>query len=249
MGLPRTFTNYVPRALQLIRALGSTDYEKEGMSHRIQLVPTSLYTDVFPKLELDIIIAVDESGNQSDCALRSAKAILAESNVDYLLPESATDIRFTRMLTHDILEGSQEVPSLETILSSLLDCFNESMTSNKEVPLPTFTSVTLPDYLLRRSPGGQGSRENATAEYMYLPVNDVQGTRTRRFALRDQPLFYASYGSGPFGPHTTTDLYLQKEFSEEASTSDRSNATVQQEEFTSFYRSVCALASELDLHQ
>ncbi|KAL5337646.1 mitochondrial inner-membrane-bound regulator-domain-containing protein [Aspergillus crustosus] len=249
MGLPRTFIQYVPRALQLIRGLGTTGLVKGRNSYRIQLAPTAFYADTFPKLDLSVTISVDEVGNEEgEFGLSSAKAILAESNVDYLLPESATDIRFTRTLTHDILEGSQEVPSLETIVSSLMTCFNESLNSDKKVPLPTFTPVTLPNYLLRNSKGEFDPSGTTTAEYMYLPVNDVQGTRTRQFELRDQPLFFASYESGPFGPLMTTDLYLQKEFSEDASSPNRSDASLQQKEFTSFYRSVCTLASELDMN-
>ncbi|KAL4881293.1 mitochondrial inner-membrane-bound regulator-domain-containing protein [Aspergillus karnatakaensis] len=250
MRVPRTFINYVPRALQLIRSVGSTDLEKESKSYHIHLVPTSFYADAFPKLELDVRTGVDKDGNQAgDCELRSAKAILAQSNVDYLLPESATDIRLTRSLTHDILEGSQEVPSLETILATVVDCLNASMDSEQAVPLPPFTSVTLPNYLLQNSNRQLDPNGTSTAEYLFVPVNDIQGTRTRRFALRNQPLFYSSYESGPFGPQTNTDLYLQMEFSEGASTPSRSNVAVQRQEFTAFYGSVCTLASELDLHQ
>ncbi|KAL4779674.1 mitochondrial inner-membrane-bound regulator-domain-containing protein [Aspergillus varians] len=253
MSLPRTFANDVPRVPRLLQTL--TRQGAGSRSHRMRLAPSALHANVFPPLELEVVIAPDETGTHGDeCVLRSAKAVLAESNVDYLLPEGVADIRFTRKLTHELLNRPHEIPSLDAILTDLRGRFQESMTSNSEVPLPTFTSVSLPGYLLQGADGELDSNGWATAEYMYLPVNDVHGTHVSQYAIRDYQLFYASYDGGPYNANTTTDLFLQTGSKDHGvSNTDASHSAssrqIDREEFNVLYNAACAVVSSLDLFE
>ncbi|KAI9369973.1 mitochondrial inner-membrane-bound regulator-domain-containing protein [Aspergillus egyptiacus] len=244
-GLPKTFANDIPRAAQFIRSLTPHEIEEGFTRHLVRLVPTALHTSVFPPLELEFIVTPGKALSDGDqCAIASAKAILAENSVDYLLPEGAVDVRFTRKLTHELQGEGLEAVLLETLQAEFKNCLTKSMAGNNDVPLPSFTSVTLPGHLLRNGSGVTDSNGSATAEYLYLPVHDFSGTQLRQYAYRDQRLFYAAYESGPFRPRMTRDVFLQMDLG--SSCSDSSTKTPA-EEFNSFYRAVCALSFELHL--
>ncbi|KKK26227.1 hypothetical protein ARAM_005239 [Aspergillus rambellii] len=251
MCLPRVFTTDIPRAAHFLRML-TPRFSEEGMrSHLIRLVPSGLHASLFPQLELEVSTKAGKSDSPSDddCVIRGAKAVLDESHVDYLLPEATLDIRFTRKLTHDLLARPGE-NCLEGLQSDLQDCFNRSITSDSEVPLPTFASITLPNSLLGHTSQNLDSNGSSTGEYMFLPVKDIQGTQTHQYEFRDQNLFYSFYESGPYNPQTTTELFLRKDLvdsSTEFRAGSENGLSPQplQQDFNSFYNTACALAFEL----
>ncbi|KAL4997283.1 mitochondrial inner-membrane-bound regulator-domain-containing protein [Aspergillus recurvatus] len=250
MFFARTFVHEFPRATRLLRKRMPLNIDEGSRSHRIRLVPSTLHANVFPALELELV-----STHGGDCDLRSAKAVLGESKVDYLLPESAADLRFTRKLTHELLTRSQKIPCLGTLLADLQVCFHKSMTSNSEVPLPVFTSITLPNNLLRRSgtePDLDGYLDGwTTGEYMYPPVNDIQMTHVSEYDAYGQQLFYAPYECGLYGANTTADLFLEiNSNGHSANSTDASHSATSPklggEEFHSFCTTACKVVSLLD---
>ncbi|KAL4922681.1 mitochondrial inner-membrane-bound regulator-domain-containing protein [Aspergillus aurantiobrunneus] len=252
MSLPRTFIKDVPRVPELLRSLALQGVDTH--LYHIRLMPSALHASMFPPLELELAFAPNSTGLRADnIHIRSAKAVLTESNIDYLLPESVADIRFTRKLTHELSSKCESIPSLETLFTDLQGCLFRSMTSDNVVPLPTFTSLGLPNYVLRNNGGELDPNGLATAEYTYLPVNDVYGTYASQYAIRDQQLFHASYDSGPYNAYSTTDLFLQmelKDHSDRYTTPSNSVSLPESEtEFRSFYNGACAVVSELDLLQ
>ncbi|KAL3478714.1 mitochondrial inner-membrane-bound regulator-domain-containing protein [Aspergillus californicus] len=245
MALPKTFIKDVPRAGQLLRMLTPHVVEEGFRSHRIQLVPSALHANIFPKIELEVTIAPDGTNRLGDqCVISSAKAVMAENIFDYLVPEGAVDIRFARKLTHELLAGPQEAFSLDALHAQLRECLNESMASDIEIPLPRFAPITLPAHLIRRPAGETDSKATATAEYMYLPVNDIQGTQVHEYEFKGQQLFFGAYESGPFNPPATTDVYLQLDVDNSES---RSPATPIEEQFNSLYNAACSLSFELNM--
>ncbi|KAL3433121.1 mitochondrial inner-membrane-bound regulator-domain-containing protein [Aspergillus tetrazonus] len=242
----RTFVHEFPRATRLLRKRMPLNIDEGSRSYRIRLVPSALHANVFPTLELELV-----STHGGDCDLRSAKAVLGESKVDYLLPESAADLRFTRKLTHELLTRSQKIPCLDTLLADLQGCFHKSMTSDSEVPLPVFTSITLPNNLLRLSGPEPDLDGWTTGEYMYPPVNDIQMTHVSEYDAYGQQLFYAPYESGLYGANTTADLFLEINSNDHrpSSTGVSHSAISPQlgpEEFHSFCTTACKVVSLLD---
>ncbi|KAL4793571.1 mitochondrial inner-membrane-bound regulator-domain-containing protein [Aspergillus venezuelensis] len=253
MALPRAFVTDIPQFTKLLRSLTLHAVEDGSRSHSIRLEPSAAHVDKFPSLELEIVVSTDLYGKDS-VDICSVKAVLAESSVDHLLPESVVDVRFTRKLTHELLNGTESSLLLETLFEDIQGCFRKSMTSNVEIPLPTFTSLTLPNHVLRSKGQSSDEQGQSTAEYMYVPVSDVQGTHVSRYGIRNTELHYASYDSGPYGAPTTTDLYLRMESADETDPDNVvSNAAPTPQpsakQFNSLYGTACAVASHLDLLQ
>ncbi|KAL4953426.1 mitochondrial inner-membrane-bound regulator-domain-containing protein [Aspergillus filifer] len=253
MALPRAFVTDIPQFTKLLRSLTLHAVEDGSRSHFIRLEPSAAHADKFPPLELDIVVSTDIYGKDS-VDIRSVKAVLAESSVDHLLPESVVDVRFTRKLTHELLHGTESSPFLETLLEDIQDCFRKSVTSNVEVPLPTFTSLTLPNHVLQSKGQSSDEQSQSTAEYMYLPVSDVQGTHVSRYGIRNTELYYASYDSGPYNAPTTTDLYLRMESADETDPDNVVSTAApppqpSAKQFNGLYGTACAVASHLDLLQ
>ncbi|PYI11195.1 hypothetical protein BO78DRAFT_458104 [Aspergillus sclerotiicarbonarius CBS 121057] len=246
MSLPRTFTTDIPRAAQFLRMLAPQPVDEHQQAHRIRLVPSALNVNVFPQLELEVTAKTNRRPDDPDpeLAMRSAKLILAESNVDYLLPENGLDLRFTRKLTRELLTRPQDSFSLEALEECLRSLFTRSITSDGELPLPAFTQVTLPRDIL--------GQDTTSTEYMFLPVSDIRGTRIHRYDFRGQQLNYAFYESGPFNPYQTSDLFLTMDMANGDSASGESVSETDvsrdalQDNFHTFYKTACALAFDLD---
>ncbi|KAJ0422401.1 mitochondrial inner-membrane-bound regulator-domain-containing protein [Aspergillus carlsbadensis] len=240
----RTFVKEVPRAGHLMRSLAPRPSEEGTRTHRVRLVPATSHADDLPQLELEVASPIRANNSSEDpCVIRSAKAILDETSVDYLLPEAASDIRFTRSATHDLLTGPREVYSLEGIQAGLRRCFKKNIESTSAVPLPVSATITLPSYLSRGVNADQSS--TVTAEYLYVPVNDALGdTVTYEYEFQNQRLVFSSSEGGPFEASMTDDLFLQMELGDNH-TAD--SARSPQDEFKSFYSAACALSFELNM--
>jgi hypothetical protein len=187
--------------------------------------------------------AITNDSTEDLCVIRSAKAILDETSVDYLIPEAAADIRFTRSATHDLLTGPQEVYSLEGVQTGLRRCFKKNRNVTSAVALPVSTMITLPSYLSRGVDADQSS--TVTAEYLYEPVNDGLGdTVAYEYEYQNQRLVFSSSEGGPFEAPMTNDLFLQMELGDNHSAASTKSP---QQEFKSFYNAACALSFELNL--
>ena len=245
MALPRTFTTDLHRVASFLRPLSQQE-DNRNQLHRIQLVPSAIHAEVFPKLDFEV--AVDQKAESpesgTELVVHSAKAIMAESSVDYLLPENGLDLRFTRKMYCDLLKEGIWQKSGEmagSLQSCLLDLLARERLNGTDLPLPPFISLSLPKEILHEqsSPSStEDSSEFTTGEYMFLPVTDRRGTRLHRYGFHDQRLNYSYYESGPFYPHRTTDLFLDMDFTVDD--------TEPFQEFNSFYGAACKLAFELD---
>ncbi|OJI90214.1 hypothetical protein ASPTUDRAFT_114290, partial [Aspergillus tubingensis CBS 134.48] len=254
MSLPRTFTTDIPRAAQFLRTLTPKPVDEHQQAYRFRLVPSALNANVFPQLELEVTAKTSSTPEDAtpDFSIRSAKLILSESNVDYLLPENGLDLRFTRKLTRELLPQSQDSNSfsLSNIEESLRSLFSRTSTTDGELPLPPFTQVTLPRDILPQDAA------DSSAEYIFLPVSDIRGTRIHKYDFRGQQLNYAFYESGPFNPYRTTDLFLNMDMTDGSASADSNvdvssenvsrDAAASKDEFHTFYNTACALAFELD---
>ncbi|KAL4896641.1 mitochondrial inner-membrane-bound regulator-domain-containing protein [Aspergillus ambiguus] len=241
MSLPRAFATEIPRVTSFLRTLTPHLPEEPQRPHLIRLVPSALHAQVFPPLELEVAMqttpdTLGSSGNE--LTMRNAKVVLSESKVDYLLPESGLDLRFSRKLTRDLSEES----SLEDVHNALGGLFSASLSNNSEIPLPAFTQIALPNDILRQPDNAAHPTGYSTGEYMFLPVNDIRGTRIHRYDFKGQQLNYAFYESGPFNPLKTTDLFLNMDL---AATGDTVQETAQRD-FNSFYTAACSLAFDMD---
>ncbi|THC96997.1 hypothetical protein EYZ11_003501 [Aspergillus tanneri] len=254
LSLPRAFTTDVPRVTSFLRSLTPRALDDESMyTHRIRLVPSFRYADAFPELNVEVTTQKTHaaSGSSIELSLQSAKAVLTESNVDYLLPENGLDLRFTRKLTRELLEAPQE-DSLLRDLRDTLQVFSKARMHREDMPLPPFFQISLPNEFLRNGNGTHDPNGHTTGEYMSLPINDIQGTRIHRYDFRGYQLNYSSYETGPYYPNRTTDCFLDMDMSENSqlypdsssAPSDLSNGTSR--DFNSFYTTACELAIELD---
>ncbi|KAF9895375.1 hypothetical protein FE257_000280 [Aspergillus nanangensis] len=253
MSLPRAFATDIPQVTPFLRMLTPHLPEEPQRPHRIRLVPSAIHSRVFPQLEVEVAVqgaSRDFIDSGSEIVMRNAKAIISESNVDYLLPESGLDLRFSRKLTRDLSDKFMEIANLETLHSTLKDLFSKCLSNEHEVPLPAFTQISLPNSLLGHTDGAQDvSTGYTTGDYMFLPVNDIRGTRIHRYDYKGQQLNYAFYESGPFTALRTTDLFLDLDLTDKSLSSaaePNSSEEPVQREFNSFYTTACSLSFELD---
>ncbi|KAF4161369.1 hypothetical protein CNMCM6936_006132 [Aspergillus lentulus] len=260
LNLPRTFTTDVPRVTSFLRTLKPRLPDDDQQFYVFRLIPTTAHANIFPRLELEVTLPESNPSSVPDAqiAIRSVKAELAESNVDYLLPENGLDLRFTRKLYRDLLHGLSENESaanvtVESLREYLQGIFSRYMNSEGEAPLPVFTRVPLPNDLLKGTVNSEldNPGNHTTAEYMFMPVNDLRGTRIHRYDFNGQQLNYAFYESGPFNPYRTTDIFLDMDLTEgDSSTSppaeDSMSPNPLHRGFNKFYGAACSLAFELD---
>ncbi|KAB8260637.1 mitochondrial inner-membrane-bound regulator-domain-containing protein [Aspergillus pseudonomiae] len=240
---PRTFTTDIPRVIPFLHQLAADYPEEEIQPHRLRLVPSAVHANIFPQLELEIAIA--PGGFESEYNVQNAKAILSQSSVDYLLPECSLDLRFTRQLTHDVLDSFGEDGPLVPLQDSLRDFFSKAVIYEGETPLPAFSQLSIPNHLLVETGEERDPDGFTTAEYMYLPVNDFRGTRLHQYDYEGHRLNYSFYESGPFSSHRTTDIFLDMDVAGSSEQNADSQEPVQRE-FSSFYKAACSLAFDLD---
>lgn len=262
MSLPRVFITDVRRTTSFLGSLKLSHTEEGSQPHRIRLLPTAVNADVFPALDLEITAKQMEDSSEpgSKITLRSAKAILSENSVDFLLPENDLDLRFSRTIHYDLLNGSDNVPRSDQGIESLEETMNKSLrgiisaTSENmpQVPLPGFCHISLPRKLLKQNPtasqsldGSDDSSDFVSAEYMFHPVNDARGTQVHRYDFRGHPLNFSFYESGPFFADKTTDISIAMDLPERGGQDSQAEDLVKSD-FSSFYNDACQLAFELD---
>ena len=252
MALPRIFTTDIPRVPSFLRSL--TPLESSRI-HRFRLVPSAIHQGIFPQLELEATMKapLDESHTGLEIAVSSAQAVLSQNSVDYLLPESGLDLRFTRKLTRDVSEECGEGRSLDGLRGTLQGLLAKSQGFD-DVLLPVFYQITLPNRFLNRTEPGQDANGHTTGEYMFMPVDDIRATRAQQYEFQNQQLSHSYYESGPFLAHHTTDLTLDMDLtggsesllSSESSANEDAAPQTLEDKFDSFYSASCSLAFKVD---
>ncbi|PLN83230.1 mitochondrial inner-membrane-bound regulator-domain-containing protein [Aspergillus taichungensis] len=252
MALPRIFTTDIPRVPSFLRSLMPLESSR---IHRFRLVPSAIHQGIFPQLELEATMKapLDESHPGLEIAVSSAQAVLSQNSVDYLLPESGLDLRFTRKLTRDISEECSEGRSLDGLRGTLQGLLAKSQGFD-DVLLPVFYQITLPNRFLNRTEPGQDANGHTTGEYMFMPVDDIRATRAQQYEFQDQQLSHSYYESGPFLAHHTTDLSLDMDLTggsespipSESSENEGAAPQTLEDKFDSFYSASCSLAFKVD---
>lgn len=266
MSVPRTFTTDIPKTTSFLHSLELSPPEDDTQRHRIRLSPTALNADAFPELELELAVRETEDSSEpgNEITLHSAKAIMSENSVDFLLPENDLDLRFNRTMHYDLLNGAnntnlgdQGVESLEETMNKCLrGVISIDTGSAPQAPLPEFCHISLPKHVLkhgRHSTNNTAEPDNpdsyATAEYMFQPVSDARGTQVHRYDFHGQRLNYIFYESGPFFASHTTDLFVNMDLppgdSQTSSGSSGPDEAAIQRDFNNFYNNACNLAFEL----
>ncbi|KAI9045722.1 putative respiratory complex assembly protein Rmp1 [Aspergillus affinis] len=249
LSVPRTFNTDVPQLASILRQLTPLlpIYTRH---HRIQLVPSWKHANVFPTL--DIEFSLDVMQNDVDLTdkvrLQNFKTILSESTVDYLLPENGLDLRFTRKLTRDLLEGAEINPSFLDLQETLNGVFLKARANREDRPLPAFIDLSLPNHVLSNASENADPSGESVGEYMFMPVNSIRTTSLHRYYYRGHALNYSYFESGPYYAHQNTDCFLDFSLAKGSSVSAHSKPSdsVQAIDFNSFYKAACALAFDVD---
>lgn len=248
MSVPRTFTTDIPRVTSILRRLPARIVDDSLRHHRIQLIPSFKHANVFPDLEVEFTVQKEHgvANPRTDVLLHSAKMVLSKARVDYLLPENALDLRFTRKLTRELLGNPQENPPLQNLQETLQDVFSKARVNQEDRPLPSFIDLSLPNEVLRSSTEDQDPSGQTTAEYIFLPANDIRTTALTRYEYHGHELNYSYFESGPYCSHRTTDFYLDMDITEGQSDSATNYLMQRPVNFRSFYKAACELAFDGD---
>lgn len=217
----KAFTTDIPRItpfLRLLRPFPSRAFEQ---SHLIQLVPSSAYITILPRLEFEVTVTRTKSlaGSSADVKLRSAKAIFGGRNIYYLLPECGLDLRFTRNVYRDLISTNNNNFStskgadtfMAAVNNCLQDLFSKYEGSGTE-GLPAFCRIPVPKSLFR--PQKEVPREEkdgndvVLVEYIIPPFKDLRDSRIDHYDFYGERLSYRHYETGPFLPERGTDLFL-----------------------------------------
>ncbi|KAH8422717.1 putative respiratory complex assembly protein Rmp1 [Aspergillus melleus] len=250
LSVPRTFTTDIPQVASILRRLTPL-LPTSTRHHRIQLVPSWKHANVFPTLDVEFTVGVvhgDDVNPTVNVRLQDAKTILSKTTVDYLLPENGLDLRFTRKLTRDLLEGAQITPFLLNLQQTLEDVFLKARTNREDRPLPAFIDLSLPNDALSNASENTDPSGETVGEYMFLPVNSIQSTSIHRYLYQGHLLNYSYFESGPYYAHRNTDCFLDMKLAKDSSVSAYHEVgdSMKARDFSSFYKAACALAFDVD---
>ncbi|EFW20196.1 hypothetical protein D8B26_003371 [Coccidioides posadasii str. Silveira] len=225
----RTFIADVPNTWSFLKTLSPVD--TDAAIHRIRLLPSPSNDVNFPVLELEMEVPQTKEwrGFVATAVFRKATAILRENHADMLLPETALDIRFTRTVHYDLLEGSQlasVISDKHPSHSSLLQCvasLNYLLPiSRHQPPMPLFCKVSLPKKLLAMSESSSGQKgeteggaegsardtEFIEGEYVFPPLRSLTAARIARFNYKDLELSFSNPRTGPLFPIQNINMSL-----------------------------------------
>lgn len=221
--MTRTFTTEVPNLTPFLESL-SQPKPKSGTGI-LHLKPSSKFSGLAPELEIEYLLHESEGEDSGPSVeITSLKSILETSKVDYLLPENAIDLRFTRTahrkITNEILGESphyrQLVRNIEQSLVRDIASASTAAGSWRRATLPPFCQVSLPRGLLL-SPEEEAMgdslwdpllQNNLEVEYMYPPLHDIRGSTVQYHDLDGRELSYRFYESGPFLAGRTTEVAM-----------------------------------------
>lgn len=261
--MTRTFTTEVPNLTFFLESL--PEPKSKSGTGKLRLKPSSEYSGVAPELEVEFLLHGSESDDSGHSVeITSLKSILETSSVDYLLPENAIDLRFTRTthrdITREILNESphyrQLVRNIEQSLVRDIASASTSADSLLSATLPPFCKVSLPRGLLL-SPEEEdlgdsiwniSLENNIEVEYMYPPLQDIRGSMVQYYDLDGRELSYRFYESGPFYASLATEVTLAVSIPQADSNSHADAEEFQrsvEHEYHEFYNAACDVAFKM----
>jgi hypothetical protein len=263
MSLPRIFANDGPLVTQLMNALGPDHPKKEQELYRLRLTPTSS-ARASPDLEIEVAM---DSQIKGEINVQSVKAIWSTNSVDYLLPENGLDLRFTRIISQDLLDRpsldsrltqdfspesaplSDNQKLLKSIKQSLQGPFAATGAFSGPVPPPAFCNISLPQYIIQESASKAQlkapSEGNVTVEYMFPPLSDIRGAIVQKYDFGGRPLDYRYYESGPFLAARTNEVSLGMAIPPIDPAEEEKPKELLDHEFHSFYNAACDMAFKI----
>lgn len=270
-GMPRLWHGWLPKMLSFIGTLQRFPGTKEGSRHhQFRMLPCNQNDRTLPALEVDLTLSWERnskgSASLAKVSLNNVRAIVEETSIDYLLPESNYDLRFTRTLTREIFKVSEDGDSdmlREILLSSLDEPLHQ-----RGKPFPPTCQVPLPGSLLRDiQPNGNKyafdsdklESDTIIGQYWLPSIRSFSGTMIQSFDFLGEKLNYNHINGGPLGVRKDDQVSLEMLVDRmplSPSTAGRklSNAesdsadAILEQEFRSFYRTACQLAFALTKH-
>lgn len=240
LSLPRTFVPDVPRIKPFLDSLSPINPEHGIPTHVVRLIPFPGSSCNLPELDVEFV-PIPANGLeelQGAIDIKSVKFIIDTNSVDYLLPETGLDLRFTRTLYSQVSTDTTTDPAeyeelLNSIRQPLHDAFISQSGHCSSASLPAFGHMCL----------AKSSFQAGPAEYMFPPFNDARGAAAQRYDFDGRQLSYRFYESGPFLAARSTEVSLDMNIPQDAmhSVEGESQDAVEQN-FHSFYNAACDMA-------
>ncbi|KAJ5644186.1 uncharacterized protein N7484_006693 [Penicillium longicatenatum] len=238
LSLARTFVPDIPRIKPFLDTLHPIHPEHGIPIHVVRLTPFPGSSNNLPELDVEFVPRPAKSSEdfQGAIDIKSIKSILDTKSVDYLLPETGLDLRFTRTLYSQVsIENIADPAKYEELLKSirqpLHDTFISRPSDQSPTSLPAFGYICLAENPFQAGP----------AKYMFPPLNDARGAAAQRYDFDGRQLSYRFYESGPFLALRSTEVSLDMAIPQDHPLEGESQDPVEQH-FHSFYNAACDMA-------
>ncbi|KAJ5761243.1 hypothetical protein N7520_008399 [Penicillium odoratum] len=246
LSLPRTFVPDIPRVKPFLDSLSPIAPESGILTHVVRLIPLPGSSGNLPELDVEFASkSTSSTDSQGEIDIKSIKFILETNSVDYLLPETGLDLRFTRTLHSQASETITDPAKYEELLNSIRQpLYNTFIRSSSEAAsLPAFSHIPLPRNLFQTSLRLATDGQVEPVEYMFAPLNDVRGAAAQRYDFDGRQLSYRFYESGPFLAARTTEISLDMDIPRQTIPSvDGESQDVVEPNFHAFYNAACDMA-------
>ncbi|KAL1886743.1 hypothetical protein Plec18167_000677 [Paecilomyces lecythidis] len=273
----RIFLENIPKIAPFIRVLTPFPGTDRQVIHRFRLTPSisNAVTLPFLDLEIGLLNADGDPAFSTSVVIRSAKAVLQENSIDYLLPESIQDLRFTRKTLYNLLEGEEpgEIPLDGTapppeggpVLTSIANLLRSlpfrTQAEDNQHASQAFYDISLPTKLVNSqnnskeaNPAVQ-SGDYVTGTYAFPPLLKFRTSRFNIYDFHGERLGYSFYRLlPPFGEQSTvlsldmdlmSDKSIDGAFAATGLGSMLSTDDALKQEFHYFYNTACKLAFQL----
>ncbi|GAD91674.1 conserved hypothetical protein [Paecilomyces variotii No. 5] len=273
----RIFLESIPRIAPFVRVLTQFPGTDRQIIHRFRLIPSISNPVAFPPIDLEVgmVNHYGDPASSTSVVIRSAKAVLQENSIDYLLPESIQDLRFTRRTFYNLLEGEDpgEIPLSETasppeggpLLTSIANLLRSlpfrTQAEENQHASQAFYDISLPKKLVN-SQNNSNEADNAaqsgdyvTGTYAFPPLLKFRTSRFNIYDFHGERLGYSFYRLlPPFGEHSTVlsldmdlmgDKNIDNAFAATGLDSMLSADDALKQEFHYFYNTACKLAFQL----
>lgn len=240
LSLPRTFVPDIPRIKPFLDSLSPIKPENRIPTYAVRLIPFPGSSDNLPELDVEFVPRPANGSDDSQGAIdiKSVRFVLGTNSVDYLLPETGLDLRFTRTLYSPVsIDTITDPAKYEELLNSIRKPLHDSFISRSgdesSISLPAFGHICLAENPVQAGP----------AEYMFPPFNDARGAAAQRYDFDGRQLSYRFYESGPFLAARSTEVSLDMCIPQDTMhpVEGESQDAVKQN-FHSFYNSACDMA-------
>ncbi|KAJ6093596.1 hypothetical protein N7486_008885 [Penicillium sp. IBT 16267x] len=240
LSLPRTFVPDIPRIKPFLDSLSPLDPENRIPTHTVRLIPFPESSGNLPELDVEFVPrpANGSEDSRGTIDIKSVRIIHDTSSVDYLLPETGLDLRFTRTLYSQVSTDTISDPEnyeelLTSIRKPLHDTFVSQPSDESSVSLPAFGRIYLAGNSFQAGP----------AEYMFPPFNDARGAAAQRYDFGGRQLSYRFYESGPFLAARSTEVSLNMNIPQDAMhPGEGESQDAVGQNFHSFYKAACDMA-------